>query len=379
MPNYVQQNATQSTLLVSGWFFSQVYRLVNIGDTAAMKPESNALTAISADAPTVSEADVAAAVVEQFGLHGQYTSLVSERDQNFKLCTTDGAEFVVKVVGSSEDATSTDFRIGALQHLENDPGVRTPKVVRTSTGDSSGWIADGGMSYYLRVVTWVSGTQLERLGIDEQQAAEFGRALARLDRALDGYSHAGERPELLWDLQRAGEVRELLDYIDDIEIRSAVRKAVSDFEQNVLPVMPGLQSQVIHGDANLENVLVEDGEFGFIDFGDMIRAPRLFDVAIASAYLRNFGDNPTVLIESFVAGYHDEVPIDPQEVDLLFDLIRARLATTIALFYWRLDARDENDPYRQKALELESGASRFLDLLDKIGPAEFTEKLAYIQ
>ena len=102
-------------------------------------------------------------------------------------------------------------------------------------------------------------------------------------------------------------------------------------------------------------------------------------MAIASSYLRRFDDNPTALIESFVAGYHSEMAIETTEADLLFDLVRARLATTITLLYWRLEARDEDDPYRQKTLELESGASQFLRLLDRIGRTAFRKKLSDIQ
>ena len=369
----------QSTLLQSSSQLCSVYRLVGFGDTAAMKPESAALRVISVNAPSIDVAAVAEAVLNQFGLSGDYAPLVSERDQNFHLQIANGKQYVVKVVGSGEDAVSTNFQTGALRHLQRASDVRTPGVVKTLNGDLSGDIVDGKTRYQLRVVTWVPGVQLETLGIDERLADGFGAALARLHRAFDGYSHPGENRLLLWDLQRVLELTELLDFIKDDDIRSAVEDALLDYERNVLPVIPALRKQVIHNDANPENVLVDDGEFGFIDFGDMIRAPRIFDVAIAAAYLRRFDDNPTAIMESFVAGFHAELPIEAIEADQLFDLVRARLATSISLLYWRLDARDENDPYRQKALELESGAFRFLKLLDGVGRIEFREKFSYIQ
>lgn len=344
-----------------------------------MKPESPALKAISIDAPSFGQPAVAAAVDAQFGLSGDYAPLVSERDQNFRLITADGMQFVVKVASLLEGATSTDFQVGALLHLESAGDIRVPAVVRTLSGDTSGRIGGEEASYRLRVLTWVEGVQLETLGVDERLAADFGKALARLDRAFHGYSHAGENPVLLWDLQRVVELRELLDCIDDLSILKAVDGAMFDFEQNVLPAMSDLRHQVIHSDANPENTLVEDGEFGFIDFGDIIRAPRIFDVAIASSYLRRLDDDPTALIESLVAGYHSELRIESPEADLLFDLVRARLATTITLLYWRLEARDEDDPYRQKTLELEGSASQFLELLDRMGRVEFRQKLSYIQ
>ena len=110
-----------------------------------------------------------------------------------------------------------------------------------------------------------------------------------------------------------------------------------------------------------------------------MRAPRVFDLAIAAAYLRPTGDDPLLLIAPFVAAYHSVARLDSLEMDLLFDLIRARLATTITLLYWRLSATDANDPYRLKTLEQENGAARFLGLLDDLGRQRFAQKLSNIQ
>jgi Ser/Thr protein kinase RdoA (MazF antagonist) len=88
------------------------------------------------------------------------------------------------------------------------------------------------------------------------------------------------------------------------------------------------------------------------------------------------GENPTALIEPFLAGYHAVLPLHDTETRLLFDLIRARLSTTVTLLYWRLQARPENDPYRQKALNLEGGAGEFLTALDTLGRAAFYNKIS---
>jgi Ser/Thr protein kinase RdoA (MazF antagonist) len=105
----------------------------------------------------------------------------------------------------------------------------------------------------------------------------------------------------------------------------------------------------------------------------------VFEVAIAGSYLRSFDDDPLRYLVPFVAAYHEVLPLNTLEAGLLFDLIRARLATTITLLYWRLGARDENDPYRQRALSLESGAEKFLATLDAVGADAFRQKLQFIQ
>jgi Ser/Thr protein kinase RdoA (MazF antagonist) len=345
-----------------------VYSAHAIGNHALME----SLSAIAAQPPTLAQDLVARAVREQFGQAGDYAPLVSERDQNFCLNTADGRRYVVKVTSLAELPETSDFQLGALLHLEGAP-IDVPTIVKTSRGDLYGHIDAGADRYRLRVVTWVEGEPLLDAGIDVRNAARLGDALGRLDNALHGYSHPGENPVLLWDLQRAGELRPLLDCIDDEPIRRDVLRVVDDFEAHVRS--SELPTQVIHGDANPENVLVRGDRIGFIDFGDMVRAPRVFDVAIAAAYLRCDGDDPLVFIRPFIAGYHAAAPLAAGEARVLFDLIRARLATTVTLLYWRLRDRPGDDDYRRKSLQVERTASRFLARLDEFGREKFDNEI----
>jgi Ser/Thr protein kinase RdoA (MazF antagonist) len=325
--------------------------------------------------PAFDAADVATAVAAQFGLEGSFEPLVSERDQNFSLVTDAGLRFVVKVTSALESELATAFQIGALEHLGRITEIRAPEIVHTSGGGPFGTITDGETTYRLRIVTWIEGVQLETLGLDPQLMERFGVALAGLDEALKDFSHEGEDPVLLWDLQRVQELRPLLEFIDDAEIRAAVAAAIDDYRTRVVPNLPVLRTQVIHSDANPENVLMTRSGIGFIDFGDIVRAPRIFEVAIAASYLRSLDDEPLRLIAAFIAGYHAGAPLEAAETSLLFDLVRARLATTITLLYWRLRERSEGDEYQQKSQMLESTASHFLAVLDCLGRREFSRKI----
>lgn len=340
-----------------------------------MNTVTPALAANATIPPTFDAAAVAEAVASQFGLRGEYAPLVSERDQNFRFDAEDGARYVVKVVGAAEDEVTSAFEAGLLRHLQPFDGVVAPTIVPTINGGDFGEIASASARHRLRVVTWVDGEPLEDQPFDTDTADTFGAALARLDVALVDYSHPGENRLLAWDLQRVGELAALNHHIDGSDTRDAISRAIDDYQTRVLPAKPSLGSQVIHGDANLGNVLASSDGIAFIDFGDSVRAPRVFDLAIAAAYLRPEGDDPAALIAPFVAGYHTVASLDTLELDLLFDLVRARLATTITLLYWRLSARDPDDPYRKKTLELEGGAERFLARLESLGRAGFRGKL----
>src|SRR5210317_510798 len=214
-----------------------------------MKTESAALTALLAEAPSFATEVVTRAIETQFGLAGDFSPLVSERDQNFLMQTGTGEKFVVKVTSGSQGAAATDFQIEALLHLEKAPDLRVPRVYRTLAGEASGHIGDGARTYRLRVVTWVDGEPLESQPLDIAMSGTFGRALARLDAGLAAYSHPGENPPLLWDLQRLTELRNLTENITDLSVRERVAGVINDFEERVLPIAETLRSQVIHADA----------------------------------------------------------------------------------------------------------------------------------
>jgi Ser/Thr protein kinase RdoA (MazF antagonist) len=145
----------------------------------------------------------------------------------------------------------------------------------------------------------------------------------------------------------------------------------------VITALRALPRQAIHNDANPENILIDaDGDVsGFIDFGDALKAPRIIEVATAASYLRTGDENPLKFIEAFVEGYHQRSPLSDAEFNLLFDLIRTRLAVTLILLYWRLTARDEADTYRQKTLENESDAFEFLVFLSDLGRDAFIRRI----
>ena len=186
-----------------------------------------------------------------------------------------------------------------------------------------------------------------------------------------------ENQVLLWDMQRAGELRRLLDNIEDRELRRTVDTVLSEFTSNIEPMFPALPAQVIHNDANTGNVLLTANrkQARFIDFGDMLKAPRIVEVATAAAYLRADSGDLLRFIAPFVTAYHRRNPLSPAELAVLFTLLQTRLCMTLVLLYWRLSTRDAADPYRRKALADEADAAAFLRNLTQLGPTRFLQQI----
>ena len=371
LTNYVQQNGNQSTFLRTDAHIRPRC------EDAEMSTVPSALSQITVAPPSLHSGLIAREVVAQYGLSGTYTPLISERDQNFCMTTAGGVRFVVKIVSAAEKPVGTDFQIAVLLHLEKAGVAGVPRIVRTKAGEEYGCIDCDGVNYRLRIVTFLDGTVMRHGRIDPKLARDFGQHLAELDLALENFSHAGESPILFWDIQRAAELRVLVTHISDTSLRAKVDVILEKFESDVLPQLAQLRAQVIHNDANTENVLVDESGSvsGIIDFGDMLRAPLIVEVSTAASYLRSNKDDPAQLIADFVRGYHEKHPLENRELRLLFDLIRTRVATTITMLYWQLTAREEDDDYRQKALQVESGAAHFLQALNSLGRDAFLKRI----
>src|SRR4029079_9068302 len=116
-------------------------------------------------------------------------------------------------------------------------------------------------------------------------------------------------------------------------VADAADPVLERFAERVLARLRDLPAQAIHNDANEHNVLVgEDGGVsGLIDFGDLCRAPRVCGMAVACAYAMTALAVPEREVLPLVAGYHELASLHPEELALLGDLIRTRLAVSIAM------------------------------------------------
>jgi Ser/Thr protein kinase RdoA (MazF antagonist) len=165
-------------------------------------------------------------------------------------------------------------------------------------------------------------------------------------------------------------MRRILHHVKDEPLRDLVAGALEDFEARAVPGFAGLRSKVIHSDLNPENILVEqsdaDAVAGVIDFGDMLHAPLIVDVAICASYLRATTGDPFCHIAEFLAGYHSVTRLTLAEIDLLPDLLRTRLAASIAILAWRESLRSADDLYLASVAAAESDAAAFLQILSAV-------------
>lgn len=324
---------------------------------------------LETEAPELPEKEVLSIVREHYGLEARLAPLLGERDQNVLLRCEDDRRFVLKIANSAENPLTTEFQIQALLHLESylashDCPINVPRIFRTLDGQASFSIDSSRGRHIVRVVTFLAGKPLGTRPASPELCRRLGVYLAHLGRALRDFDHPGSELPMLWDMQQAPSLRRILGHVADRDLRRAVAATLNDFESRALPQFGAVRSQVIHGDLNPDNVLTDpedqSGVVGVIDFGDMSMAPLIVDVAVGASYLRVSEGNPLARIAEFLAGYHSVTRLELAEVDMLFDLIKTRLAASICILCWRAMLRGADDPYLSGATGSGPSAAQFL-------------------
>jgi Ser/Thr protein kinase RdoA (MazF antagonist) len=315
----------------------------------AALPEAAVLTAPPAPVAT----DWAANLLQRlYGMQGQLKPLTGERDANFLLEPAGGgARCMLKLSHPDEDPLVADFQTQALLHVaRTDPGLPVQRLLPDRNGAPSVQIQDAeGRTRVARVFSYLEGLPMPQAPRSAAQRSSVARMLARLDSALAGLEHPAAARELPWDIQRADRVRPLLVHVADPVRRALAEAALDGFEQRTKPGLAGLRRQPIHNDFNLYNLLVDAADAarvsGILDFGDMVHAPLVDDLAVAASYHIDEQGDALATIAQFAADYHAVSPLSDAETLALLDLVRARLSMVVAISGWRAARQPENAPY----------------------------------
>lgn len=303
------------------------------------------MTDVNFPAPDVTPEQASALLARHYGLGATAQPLEGERDRNFHVTAADGS-YVFKVVNGSEPLAESEFQAQILLHLARvAPELAVPRLIADQNGQP---LAHSDAGNALRLVSWLPGQPLA-LAADRRAAlAGLGRFLGQLDRALQGFIHPGALRVFDWDIRQTPLAQDRLDHIQSPEDRALVAQFLDHFADHVAPKLAGLRAQVIHNDTNDWNVLTQAGEpaeiAGIIDFGDAQHAPLIAEVAVACAYAIMGSDDPISDAVTLTAAFHAEYPLLEAELDLLFDLIMARLVISVSMSAMRSDQVGDN-PY----------------------------------
>ena len=327
------------------------------------------LSVISEKRPRFTPEEAAELASSLYGVTGTLSALPSERDQNFRLSAGNGEAFVLKISGADEQRSILELQHDALGHLAGRfDQAEWPRVCRTKDDNAITRIEGrNGLRHLVRMLTYIKGRPLcEIRPHGPGLLRDLGAFLGRLTRAFADFSHGEKQPDLIWNMDHGPDiVRRYAGLIPNADRRRLVMGFCEAYEHVVLPCLDVLPRQVIHNDANDQNVLVRrarrggSGESGgsgghedpasaalevagLIDFGDMAHSCALYEPAVAAAYVMLGKSEPLSAAAHVVAGYHAERPLTDLDLKLLYHCAVMRLCMSVAISAHQQAAEPEN-------------------------------------
>ena len=295
--------------------------------------------------PPVAAPEAADAVRAHFGLAGELTRLPGEADDNFLLQARGGQRYVVKFAHLRADPAVVGVQVRVLQHIASvAAGLPVPRVLPAAGGQPWTVVADGPLrGRVVHILTYLDGELLRSVRTDPALRRALGGTLARLGQALREFDDPLVRRPLLWDLAQLPQLRPLLP-----QHQGLVGEQLSRLAADLPPRLATQRTQLVHNDFSPDNTLISADArrvCGIIDFGDVTVTALVNDVAIAAAY--QLSDEPDLLAPALdlIAGYHATTPLNAAELDLLPDLILARIVARIIISEWRAERFPENRAY----------------------------------
>ncbi|KPD14403.1 aminotransferase class III-fold pyridoxal phosphate-dependent enzyme [Phaeobacter sp. 11ANDIMAR09] len=287
-----------------------------------------------------------------WGITAELRQLDGEYDLNFRAEASDGSAYIFKAMRPGCEAALVEMQVLAFQHIAKAaPELPCPRVIESAQGSAMLSIADEtGSERLCWMLECLPGQCYAKSAPKTLNLIhEVGAVLGGAGKALVDFQHPGLARDFKWDLMQAGWISAEIDSITDPAKQTLIQEIETEFSK-LEPVLGTLPKQAIHNDANDYNIMVA-GEHteprqvsGLIDLGDMCAAPRICDLAIAAAYIVLDHSDPEGALAALVAGYHSAYPLTPQEVDLIYPLLRARLAVSV-VNSTLMAVENPDDPY----------------------------------
>ncbi|MDE8603116.1 aminotransferase class III-fold pyridoxal phosphate-dependent enzyme [Marinomonas sp. RSW2] len=270
-----------------------------------------------------------------WGVDAQLSSLDGEYDLN--LLATGQRNYVLKVMRPSCEESFIDLQCRAFNHLrQHAQDLPIPDIIKTLEGELYTRVKDeNGENRIVWLLEKIEGVTYACFGAKNNALRyELGATVGEMDRALQGFTHPALVRDFKWNLCQAQWIAGHIDTIVPAS-RNVIIQQIIDGYYSIHSSLLKLPQGAIHNDVNDYNILIQGSltqsqrVSGIIDLGDMCSGPRICDLAISSAYLVLDCAEPVKALEALVSGYHSRYPLTTEEIEMLWPLLRMRLAVSV--------------------------------------------------
>lgn len=271
---------------------------------------------------------------EQFGINAIKVEKLSGLDNANYLVETLTEKYIFKTYPYTRDTlTLVEAENTALLFLQNEGQRNIQTPIPSKNQSYTALVNINGQECICRMLSYLDGKFLVEVPHTKMLFQSFGKFLAQLDLKLQQFTdYRIAARKLKWDIQYLNMSTKYLEHIPVIKDRNIVYYFFKQYEENVVPFLPELRTSIIHNDANEWNVLVAQEEVsGIIDFGDMVHTFLINELAIAITYACYDKENPLEWASILLKSYHESLPVQEKELEVLYYLIAARLCISVCI------------------------------------------------
>ena len=255
-------------------------------------------------------------------------TLVGYDTKNYKIIDSKGQKYVLKVNEFSETSWFDLTRENeTLLTLCSNVNFNLSYPIKNKDGKHI--FKDENKIF--RLLHFVEGEFWKEKSLNTEQLISFGKTMAELSIQLQKTAEKNiVQRNFSWDLTNLMDNLPLLDYVKDPEDKKLMLYFFDQFEHKVSGKLKSLRKFLIHNDFNNYNVVFDESKvIGLIDFGDMVYSHLINDLGVALSYLFCFNENTIGDLKVVLKAYHEVLPLQKEELDILYYLIAGRIITSL--------------------------------------------------
>ena len=283
--------------------------------------------------------DLPADTLAPWGLEAVQVTPLSERiHRTLRVDTTDGERFVLRLYGpGTYDAAEILSELQWQHALAQEAGLRVPEAVPTTSDELVATLpSEDGPSRHAVLLRWLKGEVCDDLpGPDAWR--RFGGFMARLHRHGAQFTPPQGFRRRRYDANTlAGAPGRPVPEVEGGPLSAEDHELLATLAERLRPEIEALGEGsdafgLIHGDLQISNQILHQGEVGALDFVDCGFGHHLFD--IASALLPAWeGPGAEERKQAFLRGYRRVRPLPAVQEELLETFALAR-ALSVMRFY----------------------------------------------
>ena len=256
--------------------------------------------------------------------------LNSERDRNFLVNIKSTQKYVLKISNPQESRALLDLQDYVLNNLikRNSLKQYIPKIVHSSIKVYSDLM---NRECCVRILSYIDGEMYASVKHNAKLERSLGNLLGNLSKELQNLNKPSAFRKFEWDPSNISWINKEINLFKGTN-KNIILNNLREHNIFVKKNLKKLRFSLTHGDVNNYNLVVKKNKIlGLLDYGDMIYAPTVNDLAVSLSYALMNKDDLYSTIKNIIISYHMIFQISFDEIFSLMTLVKARLTITVVM------------------------------------------------